>query len=326
MSTPKFTLILDSSQIATFLECPQLWDYQYQQRLQTSTVQQDKSAMNAGTYGHKLLDIYYKAKVRGLTLNSCIDLAFSYDPDKDECECGCSLDYHKKLSPDVDILECQKCKKCLNNFRPKKFELNQETRFAVRNRFRDYCFQYQDPNDFKPLSENHVEVGFSEPVYEDAGNLFVLEGRIDLLATLQGLNVLVDHKFQMSRHYLYPKSIQFKNYAMIGKVNTLIINYIRLSKSVDKTTLQRVPVPFTLPEHTAWKQKLIAIFFNIKKIVQSNQYEQRWNACKGYGKSYSLEYPAFCPYNVLCEETSDFMKNAKKVQLFKVNENPWRPW
>ena len=159
MNQPKFTLVLDSSQITQYLQCPTQWHNQYVKKLVPSTFkQQDQEAMNAGTYGHKLLDIYYKCIARGLKMNDRIEEAFDYDPDHDMCECGCSKDCHLPI-PALKIHECTRCKKCVN-YTAHPFPLSQDVRFTVRNRFREYCAQYMN-NDFKPLSEQHVEVGFS---------------------------------------------------------------------------------------------------------------------------------------------------------------------
>lgn len=318
----KFTLVLDSSQITNFLECPEQWNNQYQKRLFLVGAIPSE-AMNAGTYGHKILDLYYKDKYQGLAFNEAAARAMSYDPDKDTCECGCSVDSHKYLSL-INLTECQRCKHCLA-FRPKHFELDTSIRMAVQNRLREYFFTYQS-NDFKPLSEQHVEVGFSEAIFEDDSNLFVLEGRIDLIGTIQGLNCIVDHKFQLSRHYLYEKSIQFKNYALISKTLMVFINYIRLSKSVDKTTLQRVPVSFTVPELLVWKQELIKIFFRVKQAILNSNFEKCWASCKGYGKTYTIEDPKYCIYRTLCEEYNEDMKVIKEKQLYQIKEDVWRPW
>src|SRR5690348_15830065 len=81
----------------------------------------------------------------------------------------------------------------------------------VKTRFREYCYTYIN-NDVIPASPEHVEVGFSEVVYESASRLYLLEGRIDIMGTLQGLNTIVDLKFQGRTRELYKKSIQFRNY------------------------------------------------------------------------------------------------------------------
>lgn len=317
----KFTLVLDSSQISTYLECPMLWYYQNVKHLMPSFLSvQDTSPMNAGTYGHKLLDLYYRNRFRGLNLNDAAAAAFSYNPDTDSCECGCSLDSHK-LIPLLNIRECHRCKHCYN-FKAKPFTLDMQTRIAVQNRLREYFYTYQS-NDFSIPSQEYVEVGFSEPIFENDEDLFVLEGRIDLLPSLQGLDCIVDHKFQMRRHQLYSKSVQFRNYALVAKRKLLIINYIRLAKAASNENLVRELVNFTVPELLDWKQKLIHIFRRVKQTIldaeNGIQPVQNWSACPG-------RFNYQCNYTQLCEEPQQAVRDLKEKQLYQINPNPWRPW
>jgi PD-(D/E)XK nuclease superfamily protein len=321
----KFTLVLDSSQIQTFLECPTRWQNQYVKRLvpQVFDLAGAQQAMNAGTYGHKLLDIYYRARARRESLDNAMSEAFAYDADKDQCECGCSHFHHKRIEA-LNIDECARCKKCLS-YRPKPFPLDPETRLQVRNRFRDYCIKWMS-NDIIPRSEEHVEIGFSERLFEDSDNLFVLEGRIDLLGSLQGLNVLVDHKFQVSTHWLYSNSVQFKNYAMVSHVPTLVINYVRLVKAIKPDSLYRDVINFSAPQLASWKHKLIGVFFDIKASIESNSYKQQWNACQGTYKTYDKNTPNWCWFGALCEESNEQMRERKEKQLYAIQKNVWRPW
>lgn len=330
----KFTLVVDSSQISCFLECPQMWYYRYVRNmvpnfLKPEEQEQKSEPMNAGTYGHKLLEIFYRARFRGFSLNDAAAVAFSYNPDVDTCVCGCSADTHQIIEK-LKITECTRCKKCLKphkadgtpTWEPKPFDLSKPTRIAVQTRLTEYFYKYQH-NDFKPLSEQSVEVGFSEPIYEDSENLFVLEGRIDMVGTLQGLQLIVDHKFQMREHDLYAKSIQFRNYALIGRTNLLMVNYIRLHKAVKDTTLQRELVNFTAFEHAAWKQKLIKIFFRMLQTKRAGDegsaVDQNFSACPG-------RFNYACYYTQLCEEPSAEVLKLKQKQLYSINTVAWRPW
>jgi hypothetical protein len=325
---PKFTLAVDSSQISTFLECPQKWVNFYVKRLEPLNFQPDES-LNMGSYGHKLLEIYYRAKARGVGLNDSFKLMDAYNPDKDNCECGCGKDFHQEI-PELGITECVRCRKC-TNFRPKPLELPTKVRDKVRKRMILYCNEYQR-DDVQPTSEQHVEVGFSEPIYEDSDNLFVLEGRIDLIGKLQGLDCFVDHKIQGKMYWLYMRSVQIKNYMLITKVPMAVINYIRLGDKVEKgSTFARDIITLNKIEVDVWHKRLVAIFFRMKKTVQTFQssrdgIDRDWNACSGGKLTYDKSKPAYCWYGPLCEEVDPVVALRKEQQLFKIKENPWRPW
>lgn len=323
----KFTLAADSSQIDCYLECPQKWVNQYLKRYVPLNFQPDE-ALNMGTYGHKLLELFYRAKARGLGLNDSVKLFDAYNPDVDNCECNCGKEFHQEI-PELGIVECTRCRKC-TSFRPKALELPAKVRQKVRKRMVEYCFEYQR-EDVIPVSEQHVEVGFSEPIYEDSDNLFVLEGRIDLLGKWRGLDVFVDHKIQGMRYWLYPNSVQFKNYSLITR-RTGVINYIRLTEKVVKDeTITRSLVTLQTPELNAWHKRLIQVFFRMKKTIQALQsskdgVERNWSACKGHKLTFDKNKPEYCWYGTLCEEIDPTMLPKKEEQLFKIQEVPWRPW
>lgn len=321
----KSTLVVDSSQIATFLECPQKWENYYLKRLEPIAMPDTDDALNSGTYGHKLLEIYYRMRARHASQEDTAQAMLAYNPDEDTCECGCFRELHCPV-PALDIEECTRCKKC-TKFRPHPFKLDTKARKKVYNRIvREYSANYWQTNDFMPLSEQHIEVGFSEPIYEDSANLFVLEGRIDMIAKWQGLDVFVDHKTQTKTHWIYPRSVQFKNYALITKCTTGVINYVRLTdKIVHNETLNRDMVCFNSVEMEDWKKKLVQIFFRIKKAIETKP-DRNWNACSGGRLTYDRNKPQYCWYRDLCEEIDPRVAERKEKQLYKIKENIWRPW
>src|ERR1700676_1418050 len=101
MPTEKFILILDSTQLASFSECPQLWDYNYQQRLMPAA-RKEATPLDMGTYGHKLLEIIYKERIRGTKDSEAIQKAFDFNIDKETCRCGHSHNKHPYVEVDLD--------------------------------------------------------------------------------------------------------------------------------------------------------------------------------------------------------------------------------
>src|SRR5205085_2807486 len=146
-----------------------------------------------------------------------------------------------------------------HNFLSQPFPLSQPARLQVQDRFRMYCLT-NSSKDFVPHNAESVEVGFSDLLYEDSEHLFVLEGKIDLLGTIDQTKILVDHKFQERSHNLYEKSVQFRNYSMVAGRQLLIINYIRMAPSATKP-FERVLVSFTTDEHRWWRKELVKIYF-----------------------------------------------------------------
>lgn len=318
----KTILTLDSSQIDTFLTCPQYWQYCYKENLVPADLPTTKGkAMMMGTYGHKLLEIYYKAKSIGESQTNCIDQALAFDIDKETCKCGHS---HEKHARTLEINNCDDCD-CVQ-FQGEPFPLEKPDREQVRKRFREYSYIYTQ-NDLRPTSPDHVEVGFSHKLYEDETNVFVLEGRIDIAsAVLNGQQVWVDHKFQLSRHDLYLKSIQFRNYSLVLKETTGeqyfgLVNYIGFAKEIKKDTISRAVISFGPGELEWWKNELIKQFARIAATIvtyQPNEMPKNWSACPG-------KYGYECDYTKLCNERNNDVKEVMKKNLYTIRKE-WKPW
>lgn len=305
--TDKLVLILDSTQINAWLSCPQMWKYSYHENL-TPFIGEPKDSMMKGTYGHKLFERYYKSRAAGGSIQEATANAESFNPDDSTCA-NCKHDKHNGACNDITC--------ACSNYQPRPFELSMEHRQTVLNKFRDYTYTYS-ALDFEPASADHVEVGFSHKLYESPSRLYILEGRIDAIGTLQGLRTVVDHKFQDRMKSLYKKSVQFRNYCLVSGINMLIINYVRLTKGTTKDTFVRDIVSFNPIEMEHWRQRLIMIYDEIAVAYQNQHFEKRESACMG-------QYGSVCPFTPLCEEWQNDLVQLKKQQLY-VRKEDWRPW
>lgn len=337
---PKEVLILDSTQLSLYDECPYHWNLEYGKGFTVdevpvvpspwnnpenptlyesewtgplSAIDRWGEALMMGSYGHKLLELYYKGMAQGLTLNQARDFALESRPSEGD-KVVILPDYKAYLV--LDPLQMNKMHQ-IKFVTP--FVLDPEKQTAVRERFNDYWnLQIGRNYHIIPDSPESVEVGFSETIYEDDEKLYILEGKIDLIGTVQGLHTIIDHKFQLRMRNIYSKTIQFRNYAMIGHANMLIINYIRLTKKIDGTTFDRGVANFSPPEHAKWRERLKAKFDQIYIARKYDEYEQRWGSCSGkYG------YP--CDFTKLCEPF-DKRTAANLIQLNYTKKELWKPW
>ena len=302
------TLILDSSQIACWMECPQQWSFRYDQRLGRSAEAREDFAM--GHFGHKLLEIYYEALRRGATQSEAIRAADTFDFDAASCECKHPREQHLIFGqPTICHQDTCPCEA----FNPVRFPLSDEKRSLVRQAFERYWMSYSR-NDVAPQI---VEKGFSYSLLDDGEFLFVLEGRIDLIGLLGGQQVFLDHKFQGRAHELYTKAIQFRNYSLATNLSLGIVNYIRLHKELGKDTLIRRPINFSALERDLWKARLIEIY---KRILNSIEWgaEKNESACAG-------RFGIPCEFTKICEESNPQIAIAIRDNYF-VKKEEWRPW
>lgn len=299
----KQVLILDSTQISTWYECSEKWNLGFRQSL--GDMLDIDEPMTIGTYGHKLLEIYYKNKDL-IGADKALKLALQFDIDK-------------------------------NNKLYEKFPLSDEVRKKMKTRIWDYFMTY-GANDyilctkrahiikFTPegipqdcfVNQPIVEKGFSYCLLDTKEYLFVLEGKIDLIVDTPIGRAFVDHKFQLRERNLYPKSIQFKNYAMVTGLNLGIINYIRLKDKLDDRTLVRAPISFDARELTFWKQEMVDVFIKIAREKRLGTYERNWGSCSGkFG--YTCEFAKLCP-----EKERPLLYQGIKSGFIKREE--WKPW
>lgn len=331
MPKEKFVLTLDSSQIVAFLDCPWLWKLGYYERLEPNS-RSANVPMDMGTYGHKLLEIIYKARAAGAAEKIALDAAMSYDIDKETCRC--SHGHEKHHQEPFTNRSCMSIGCPCPQFDPIKFPLEMPDRAFVQERVHQYTMMEGSIiPELIPKSPNHVEVGFSQKIYEDDLRLYILEGRIDLLGKIASNfdDGWADHKFQMRERDLYLKSVQFRNYAFVTQLSIGVVNYIRFAKKIEKDkTFKRAIISFSRSEMTAWESELIAIFHRVHRFLDGNVMGERhnWSACSGkYG--YPCDFASNTHENRqgICEahvgspglveiiKTTDYKKKAE-----------WRPW
>lgn len=301
---PQQILILDSSQIAAFLNCPTEWDYSYNQNLGYEAAPDEP--MQAGTFGHKWLEIFYGSRGQGDPINVAVSNAHALKP---SAEFNLSDQMVKQIKERLDHYWMVYS---ANDFAP-----------MVKKGYEVKINEFGLPIDTYP-SIPLVEQGFSYPLLDTREYLFILEGKIDLICNYNNQRAFVDHKFQFRKRDLYLSRIQFKNYALATGLYFGVVNYIRLHKEVTKDTLSRQPINFNPMFLQTWKAALIQIYKRIARLKAEGPIEMNmtdghnWDACEG-----KFGYP--CKFTPVCEEFSQPMKQALKNQLYIIKQE-WKPW
>lgn len=280
-------LIVDSSQISTFMECPQRWEYEYVENI-TPRID-GKDSMLMGSHGHKLLEIYYAMLGKGATQLEAVQ------------ECNHFKEVVKtKLSPE----------------RFKAVNLKFDLYVAMHSANQDFRVETRINEEGKQIPM--VEIGFAHTVLDTPEYFFVLEGLIDALAIMDKMQIFVDHKWQDRMRRLYKKSVQFRNYSMVTGRLIGIVNYVRMADKYGPDTFKRDIISFSPMEVRHWKEELLEIFFMINRAVQEKKREQRWASCSG-----KFEYQ--CNYTKLCEEFNPQTKQMLKIAHY-MPKTPWEPW
>lgn len=308
------TLILDSSQLSAWFECPEKHNLEYQQSLvqinqnNPELTHQVPDKIAVGTLGHKYLEIYYKTLGCGASPAGAARVALDFDPDK------------------ADTIDPE-------------FPLSREFRIRARERFSEYLVRYGG-SDYGiatrkctrvgvteggfladiPYDEPLIEQGFSYPLLDTSEFLFVLEGRIDFLGHTHGENLWMDHKWQMRERELYKKSIQFRNYALVTGFPLGVINYVRLAKEIGPKTFVRQPISFSAQEMRHWREELTDMFVRIARTPRDSEdcLPRNRSACPG-------KFGSPCAYAPLCEIYNAQQRETHK-RTFYTKGKEWRPW
>jgi hypothetical protein len=190
----------------------------------------------------------------------------------------------------------------------KNLNLKESEAFSLYQTMKGYV-QHWKGQDWTPLA---VEKGFSKILYEDSDNLFVWEGRPDLIGSLSnGETIVCDHKTQAQTRSYYAFNNQARGYLWATGATKFVYNYITMLKT---PVFRREAHSFTEAQIEDWKSNTIEWFFRIKKSLQDEKFPLSWN-CEGkFGT---------CPFHLICEQPLDTRKayviktQYKKRKLYR---------
>ena len=153
---------------------------------------------------------------------------------------------------------------------------------------------------WKPVA---IEQGFSKILYEDEDNLFVYEGRIDLVVETDKGYTIVDHKTQAMTYSIYEFNNQCLGYLWGTNAIEFLYNYLVLTKTPQ---FHRAPHLFNQNQIDSWKEETIQWYFRIKQAMQSQTFLKNLTCESKFGK---------CDFTPLCEQPNE------KVKLFLIQSN-----
>lgn len=309
------TLTLDSSQIATYLECPRKWHYSYVEHKRKFG---NKKALNKGSFFHALLEAYYVDPIDS-NRNRILSLVQAAKKEIQEPETP---------SPCLEIL-----KKDYNlHLDADKLALESADFDLVFTRFSEYCLHYSG-QDFAVANIDKIsgiELGFAieignyvNPKDETENTIFILDGRIDLLVEKEYFGLCwVDHKTESRTKDLYEKRIQFRNYDLALNMGTEnkglgIINYLGLQQKATKDTFRRGLCFFSPSSRRDWQKYLVKKFTEILLYSSSAEDNPNFFSCETkYG---------ICDYAPVCDfGTAEERMDELKTQYIQVEA--WKPW
>lgn len=286
MSNGTFSLALDSTQIALFLECPEKWHLSWAQHLHKDN--NYTKPLDKGSLMHYLLEHYH----RNFFYTKNFVTAQKY-----------ALDLSR------------------NWMKTETHTLTKEDYQLVTTRFTQYLF-YWHKDSLETMSidgQPAVEMGFSLSLVDNKDFHFVLEGKIDRFAqTKNGMEMFVDYKTQGKKDNINKRRIQFKNYSLACGKSRGMIDIIGLQQDLKEGFLRRELTYFSPLELQRWKNEVITIFYQVANSILSNTFQRNWASCDG-------KYGYLCNYSELCECVDPQLYVNIRNTKYHIDKE-WTPW
>jgi hypothetical protein len=201
-----------------------------------------------------------------------------------------------------------------------KCNISQSEAYDVYAVMKAYALNWKG-RDWEPIA---VEKGFSKIIYEDDENLFVWEGRPDLVAKephsgpdlvtpINGELIVCDHKTQGRANSIYQFNNQSRGYLWATGATKFAYNYITFTKTAQ---FRREVFPFTPAQIEDWRQSTIEWLFRVKEAKLKAKFLPSWNCSTIYGP---------CEFHRICEQPKPEIKSFTIKSQFKVRKL-YRSW
>ena len=181
------------------------------------------------------------------------------------------------------------------------------------NEFARIMWKYHEEYENEQWIPVAVEKGFSKILWEDASNLFIYEGKPDLIVRVGKDLVGVDHKTQSLQYSIWEFNNQALGYCWGIGLNYFVYNYIKFTK---EDWFRRSTHQFSSAQLDAWHTETIDWFFRIKHAICYRTYLKNWTCQTKFG---------LCDYTSLCTQPSEAARTWNIKSTFKQTKR-YRSW
>lgn len=173
---------------------------------------------------------------------------------------------------------------------------------------------YLDSYDFLKFRPMAIEAGFSKIIHEDNENIFILEGRLDLVTTQNSEILVGDTKTQAYKYDIYEFNNQVFAYLWALGANKFFYNYITLTL---KPEVRREVMYFSNEQIEAWRIETVKWYKRVKESLQTKEFPQSRNSC--------TDKFGLCEFARICEFPNDNMKQWIIKSEFKQRKQ-YKAW
>lgn len=164
-----------------------------------------------------------------------------------------------------------------------------------------------------------VEVGFSKVLFEDSDNLFIYEGRVDLMVDLtqrplgQPPDQIVDHKTQSQNYSIYEFNNQVIGYLWATGAHTFVYNYLTLTK---EPKFHRAAYEFRPDQIEDWRLRTVKWFHRLRECLEKKEFLESLQCETKFGR---------CNFSTICEQPREAVKLHVIHSNYKIKK-PYRSW
>lgn len=196
-----------------------------------------KDALERGSLGHHLLELYYQLIKRNEPFESILEFCAKE-----------GREYYQKLNIEAEESE------------------------MVINTFYQYAHHYR----YDQMVVNKVEESFSLILEKTDDLIVVYQGKIDLDCNLPIIgNTVIDHKWRKMKADYSPLDNQFMGYALYKNINVMYVNEVGMQKSYEPAKkFRRVPISFTDGLKERWRKNTIQWARYLDFNLQTNNWPQ----------------------------------------------------
>lgn len=257
---PKETLIFSASSLDVVESCFQKYDYGYNLGLkispnidlhETPIKLSDNSGMQKGTVGHRMLETYYRLKQQG--------------EESDDILLG-------------------------NSIRDGEICAATETKLDSIEDVIDAFHQYHNLYRAEEIRVLGVEESFDKVLFENDKLRFIVNGRIDLYAEINGEALPWDHKFEAKFFKKSRLSNQSYIYPWATGADKITINRIGLQKKEKK--FERKTFVYTPEMVDEWVEEATYWGLVLYRTIKTGYYPRNLTSCDKFGG---------CQFKMLCD-------------------------
>ena len=313
---PKKNVIFDATTLSSLMSCGRFHDIRFNHRL--ISTKGKSNSLETGALAHKVLEVYYKQKIKGFPRTTAIGNALAAGQMfiigcpkcagfiEQECETckGSGKYYNDLLNEDRPCIDCKgtgktspECNHEADEYPGLENTPEQNDKYITGWRFvlqtMEQYFEFYKNDAFIPLAAEEVR---GAVIYEDDEIRVLWKAKFDLIIDTNQIGIVsMDHKTFKQRRDKSSLSNQFSGHCVLLKSRNVLVNKIgfQTTLKIDER-LTREVIPYSADRLNEWQNEIVPYYaYKYVQFAESGYWPPDYTHCE------TLYGP--CPYKQVCE-------------------------